>query len=292
MVIVHLNGGLGNQMFQYAAGRRLAYIRQVELKLDLSWFTSQKLRTYRLDKFNIQAHPASCMEITALTGANLSPGYKTLHRLSQRLKPFTRRTVLSERIGIFEPGVLIAGGNVYLHGYWQSEKYFSEIQNLLRDEFTLKESPDQASLAIAADIKSTTAIGLHIRRGDYASDEYTNQYHGLCSLEYYQLSAARISEHFSDIHIFVFSDDPGWVRHHLKLDYPTTLIDQANSDIEDLWLMSQCRHFIIANSSFSWWAAWLGTAQEKQVFAPLHWFSDQQNESPHLIPPSWIRVDA
>ena len=150
------------------------------------------------------------------------------------------------------------------------------------------------NMEIAKAIGGCESICIHVRRGDYVIDAKTNQHHGICSLDYYYRCASAVAERTKDPHFFVFTDDPLWVREHLKLQYPMTFVDQNGSReaYEDIRLMSQCRHHIIANSSFSWWGAWLGTSPENIVFAPKQWFAKKSNQDEvnDIVPERWIKI--
>jgi hypothetical protein len=189
----------------------------------------------------------------------------------------------------FDPRVLQAEGNLYLDGYWQSEKYFSSISDVLRKELTLKDEPDAINKELAQVIAESDSVSLHIRRGDYASDPETNRIHGTCSLEFYRMAANELMKTVTAPHFFVFSDEPEWARENLEIDGLVTFVSHnaVAKDYEDLRLMSSCKHHIIANSSFSWWGAWLGNYPEKIVFAPKTWFQTELHDVKDLIPKTW-----
>jgi hypothetical protein len=289
MVIVRLNGGLGNQMFQYAAGRAVAHRRQVPLGLDTSEFQNGSQRNYRLSNFNIQASVSSNEIIESFK--------KEAERRStlwlNRLRPYYRRPFIKEPGFAFDANILRAPGRVYLDGYWQSEKYFKEIERMLRSELTVSEKPQGPNAQMSERIKQTpAAVSLHVRRGDYVSNPVTNQYHGTCPLRYYEDAVAKLISLGVQPHLFVFSDDIPWAQANLRFDYLVTFVghNPASADHEDLRLMSMCRHHIIANSSFSWWGAWLGVDPNKIVIAPREWFNDASHDTRDLIPDSWLQL--
>jgi len=293
MVIVSLMGGLGNQMFQYAAARQITHRLGTTLKLDITAYTSDPLRTYSLSPFNIQAQFASAQELAAMRRPYESRMAWYLLRLNRLLKLPYGWTVLQENhFRPFDSATVRASGNVYLKGYWQSEKYFADIPDLIRREFILQNRPDSANREMAGRIAGAQAVSLHIRRGDYVSNPIIQGIHGVCDLAYYQASVERIGEKIASPHFFVFSDDTTWTQANLRLDYPTTFVthnDGGNAH-KDLRLMSLCRHHIIANSSFSWWGAWLNPNPDKIVCAPARWFNDPALDTRDLLPPGWIRV--
>ncbi len=278
-------------MFQYAAARRLAIMRQTSLKLDVSSYPLQTLRTYRLNCFNIKEEFATSEEVASLTG-DTARGFRPafLHIL-QRLRLHSPSSFMVEHPSFhFDSRILNAPANVYLKGYWQSEQYFIDVGDLIRTEFTLRDSPDKYSCEIAAQIKHTTAVALHVRRTDYISNPRAHKYHGVCTLDYYYQCIQLVLEKHPRVHLFVFSDEPDWVENNLQIDNPMTIVSRPDKEHEDLWLMSLCEHFIIANSSYSWWGAWLSRNPNKTVFAPRRWFSGKSIVNRDLIPGNWQKV--
>lgn len=267
MIVVRLIGGLGNQFYQYAAARRLAQKLNTELKLDISGFETYKLHKYALSPFNIRENFATPDEIASLRHVQ----EKSFH---------------------FDPDILNLGDNVYLDGYWQTEKYFADIADIIRYEFSVRSSQIGRDMQISQQIASCQAVSLHIRRGDYVSNPTTNQVHGTCDVDYYRKCVEQLSQTVKNPHLFIFSDDPQWAVENLKLPYPTTVIDHngPEKNYEDMRLMSQCSHHIIANSSFSWWAAWLNPRTDKKVFAPRRWFRTNEKNIKDLIPKEWNKV--
>jgi hypothetical protein len=185
-----------------------------------------------------------------------------------------------------------------LIGYWQSEKYFKEIEPIIRQEFTLRTEPSAQTQHTARAIRASSSVFLHIRRGDYVGEPKTNKIHGACSMQYYQNAAAHIARAVRRPHFFVFSDEPLWVRENLKLPFTMTIVDHnppgdshaPGCEHEDMWLMTLCRHAILANSSFSWWGAWLNPERDRIVIRPQRWAQDTKFEPQDLIPDSWITI--
>lgn len=280
MIIVKLQGGLGNQMFQYALGRRLALKNNAELRLDVTHFEQYGVRRYELHVFNIFCSVASKRNIKFFRKFNNSIISKIAGRHYKYVK---------EKNLYFDKTVLEKKGNIYLDGYWQSEKYFKDIREIIVKDFAVRNEPDTKNKSLLEKIKNSNSVGLHIRRGDYVSDEKINKFHGTCPLEYYY-NAVKIVEKIGDPEFFVFSDGPEWTKMNLKLQYPTFYSDNnPKRGYEDLRLMSHCKHFIIANSSFSWWGAWLSDNLDKIVCAPKTWFAGQDEGD--VVPESWIRVE-
>jgi len=291
MIIVELMGGLGNQMFQYAAGRRLAHSLGVDLKLDISGLKKDPLRHYALGAFNIVEHFPSLIELFLLQNEK----QHKIIRISKQIlptffMPFPRQ--IKESHFHFDKGILSLSDNVYLCGYWQSEKYFLDIEDIIRSEFTGKFQQTGKNFEFAKKIKACESVSIHVRRGDYITDAHTNRTHGVCSVEYYHRCIDKIKQYSKDPVFFAFSDDPDWVRKNLHFASNMTLVDHNTDEksFEDLLLMSQCRHHIIANSSFSWWGAWLNKHSAKLVFAPSQWFGNERQASRNmndLLPDTW-----
>jgi hypothetical protein len=292
MVVVSLNGGLGNQLFQYAAARRIAVFNKAPLKLDISVFEGHKLRKYSLHHFNIIEDIASPEEVARFNKSSAKDVASQFARLVNKCKPYHKRYFIRERSFEFDPNILKAPGRVLLHGFWQSEQYFADIEDVIRREVTVKSPPDELNAQMAREITATNSVCLHVRRGDYVSDAVTHQAHGVCSLEYYHTAIEEIARLTPAPHFFVFSDDPQWTQANLKLEHPTTFVthNDASRNYEDLRLMATCKHYIIANSSFSWWGAWLGTHPEKVVIAPKQWANDSKLNTKNRLPESWRRI--
>ncbi len=293
MIITRLIGGLGNQMFQYAVGRRLAHVLGTELKLDITEFDNYKprtFRTYSLGNFNIREKFASPEEVAALTRPTM------LERMRAKLlrrPPRPPRTYIREKHFHFDPDILNLLDGVYLDGYWQSEKYFSDIAEIIRREFTVKVPQTGKNQELGEQINSRESVSLNVRRGDYVSNPRINKLFGCCGLDYYLRRVEFINSKVKNAHFFAFSDEPQWVADNLKLPCSMTIVDHNNTSMEyeDLRLISQCKHHIIANSSFSWWGAWLNPRKDKMVFAPKQWFGKERQASrkmDDLLPANWI----
>ncbi|MBD2655386.1 alpha-1,2-fucosyltransferase [Synechocystis sp. FACHB-383] len=293
MIIVRLIGGLGNQMFQYAAARRLAEKHSTILKLDIFGFEQYKLHRYSLHCFHIWEYLATHNEIKYICKEN-NFFRKIKKKLSSKSSFFVyqNQNLLTEKFFHFDPEILDASNDVFLDGYWQSEKYFADITNILQREFVVKYQQDPISAKFAEQIQTAESVSLHVRRTDYVNDSLTNQIHGTCNQEYYTQAVQYIGDRVPSPHFFIFSDEPEWAKHNLNLGYPITIVDcnNASRNYEDLRLMSLCKHNIIANSSFSWWGAWLNRKHYKIVIAPKHWFNDPSRNSKDLIPESWIKI--
>lgn len=295
MIIVKLQGGLGNQMFQYAIGRRLALLHQVDLKLDLTELLDRTakanftFRDYELGVFQINSLIAEVEEVSLFNQNDIVSKIKRL---------FIPIKLVLEKSLNFEPMIQYSGDQVYLNGYWQSEKYFESIRTVLLSDFTLRQSfldkhtADEQIKTIKNHIETTPSVSVHFRRGDYITETITNSVHGTCTVDYYRNAINLILEKVESVHLFLFSDDPEWVLiNQLFDDLPTTVVTTSDKHL-DMYLMSLCQHNIIANSSFSWWGAWLNRNQEKIVIAPKMWFrkDDLNQQTQDLIPQNWIRL--
>ncbi|MBL8022445.1 MAG: alpha-1,2-fucosyltransferase [Leptospirales bacterium] len=283
MIYVRLNGGLGNQMFQYAAGRRLALNLKTDLRLDASIFEVHDLRSYALQPFPIVAALADPSEIAAL----LNPGFakRLLRRTGLARQLYVREVGLS-----FDPAILDLADGCYLDGYWQSEKYFKDAEQQIRADFQIQQDLPRAARELAREIIQANSISIHIRRGDYVSDPHTNQVHGTMDASYYARAVSKVKERTESPSFFVFSDDPEWVRSSFQPGVPYRLVTSDWQPFVDMHLMSLCKHNIIANSSFSWWAAWLNSNVDKVVIAPAKWFRDASLDDSSIVPESWIRL--
>lgn len=292
MVIVSLIGGLGNQMFQYAAGRALSLKHDVPLRLDLSKFAKYRLHQgYELQRiFGVPAQIASKGDKFSVLGWQ-SP--EPVRRIVARSGVSGLRTAghVLEPHFRYWAGIRRVPNNCYLEGYWQSEKYFRNSISQIRQDFVFTPQLLEPNLEVVQNMTSVNAVSLHIRRGDYAADPATAATYGLCSLEYYGRALEYISQRVPMPTFFVFSDDIEWAQKNLRIDFPCFYVtnNAGSESYNDMRLMSFCRHHIIANSSFSWWGAWLNSDLEKIVVAPQRWFSGCADVA-DLLPDSWVRL--
>jgi len=266
-----LQGGLGNQMFQYAVGRALSLRCGVPLLLEVSSFLRDPKRCYMLSPFEPVAWPVM-----------LSPGRRWWAHLTGRY--------WRERGFAFDPQVFALGSGTILDGYFQSEKYFVAYTDTICRDFSLKEPLSQNAQKYLQCIEGTAvSVAVHVRRGDYVSDPVTQAFHGNCSWEYYEHAMQFLRERVEgEVQFFFFSDEPAWVRSR-QVD---GIIVEGLSPHEDMFLITHCKHQIIANSSFSWWGAWLNVNPDKIVIAPKRWFANEEKErqTGDLIPEGWVRL--
>jgi hypothetical protein len=283
-LIVALMGGLGNQLFQYAAARRLALVLGATLKFDLTSFECTRARRYRLGFFNIDASCATSAEVAPWQARDL---LTRVRRALDRRLPVRWRAALQEPATRFIPEVLRATRARYIRGYWQSERYFADIADIVRAEVTLRDPPSTESATLATLMHAVHAVAIHVRRTDYVGTTM----HPPCTEGYYRTAMAHVEARVACPHYFVFSDDIDWARRSLQSVHPLQFVTHNGTerDYEDLWLMSQSRHHIIANSSFSWWGAWLGRGPHQLVIAPHRWFGVPR-DTRELLPSFWVRV--
>jgi hypothetical protein len=293
MIIARLNGGLGNQMFQYANGKAKALELNTNLLLDITEFEAYPLHQgFELSKiFSGQFEIASSDQILQLKGVTYQGNL--LKIASKFSKLMMKKSFIQEPHFQYWDGIKAVTDNSYLSGYWQSEKYLQEFQSEIITDFSFSTLLMGLNKAIASEIQrdDQTSISLHIRRGDYVSDPKAMAYHGLCSLDYYLKAIDYLNREVDKTHFFIFSDDPQWVQKNLHIKHPHTFVahNSGEQSYQDMRLMSLCRHNIIANSSFSWWGAWLNLSKDKIVIAPKRWFAKPIN-SKDLIPSSWVRL--
>lgn len=286
MLVVKIIGGIGNQMFQYAFVKALQK-RNPNQKffLDISNFSYKELseRKYELDCFGINEAIADQKLVQ-----NFQPAIGKVEKL-KRFFSFQKYLINSDESNYFKADLLKTySENTYFEGYWQSEKYFLDIETEIRQIFTVKKALNTQTKPFLDQIRACDSVSLHVRRGDYVQNPIFNQVHGLCSLEYYQKAVDLISQKLEKPVFFVFSDDIFWCKKHLKFDVEIVFVAGNFLNYEDLSLMSACKHQIIANSSFSWWGAWLNNFAEKIIIAPKKWFVEKEIKD--LIPQHWIRL--
>ncbi len=291
-IIPRILGGLGNQLFCYAAARRLALVNNAELVIDaVSGFVRDRnyQRHYQLDHFSIPCRKATAAE-------RLEPFSRVrryLKRAYNRPRPFEERTYIQQEGIDLDPRLLHVKpyGAVYLEGYWQSEDYFKDVEQTIRADLRITPPTDTANFEMAARIRNCNAVAVHVRFFD--TPDVTAAHN--VSADYYQRAIALIEEKIESPRYFLFSDIPEAVREKLALPKGrVTLVSHNQGDKNayvDLCLMTQCRHFITANSTFSWWGAWLGQAKGKVIVTPA--VKIQAGPSwgfKGLIPDEWIKV--
>ncbi|WP_295799413.1 alpha-1,2-fucosyltransferase [Mucilaginibacter sp.] len=290
--MIKLQGGLGNQMFQYAFGLSVAKKMNAQLYLDLSFYNQNHgltPRSYALEVFGGQTKIAE----RKIVDSFFRPGL--LQRVLKKAG-LDRHTLYREKTMRFDKSVFDITPPVYFEGFWQSEQYFNSIENEIRSAFAFKKPLNTQSQKIAGEIaQQQHPVSIHVRRGDYVTSASTNELHGICSIAYYQKAIALIKQKVTNPTFYFFSDDAEWVAKNLIATDDNAVLVQHNEgddSWQDMALMSKCRHHIIANSSFSWWAAWLNPGSEKMVIAPANWFAAKVSnlDTLDLIPKNWIQL--
>lgn len=295
MIIIKLQGGLGNQMFQYAFGRCLTLKNNAKLVLDLSFLLNRPagveytFRNYELNEFDIKAEICkSKNKIYQNFFSKVIGKYKIFRALNFIKFP----AIIIQKD--FKPlkKYLSLNGNYYLDGFWQSELFFNDFESQIRQDFIFKgEIPKQCNQFLSG-IKLSNSICLHIRRGDFLKNEETINTHGLCTLDYYKKGIEYMRNALDNTVFFVFTDDFHWAKNELQGDnFKFFDFEELQSKSAlNLYIMQQCKHFIISNSSFSWWAAWLADGNDKIVIAPKIWFADKNIDFSQVVPQNWIRI--
>ncbi|MEM0448491.1 MAG: alpha-1,2-fucosyltransferase [Methanomassiliicoccales archaeon] len=314
MIIVRLRGRLGNQLFQYAMARALALDRDAEMAFDLSHFY---LKPYGcgLRGFNFIGRKAGLLEIgpmillsnlSTVAQLHLPKSFRSLAvwlgskalSLDSRLRPGMHRLVERRDLIGFERETLEKAmslpEDIYLDGFWQSERYFLRHAQVIRKELTPRLPLSEGAKTIEMEMAKCDAVSLHVRRGDYVNLPGVQKVFGACSLEYYSKAVDIMSQRYSQPHLFVFSDDIEWAKDHLRFDLPMSFVSGTAgvNDLEELVLMTKCKGNIIANSTFSWWGAWLNSSPDKVVVAPSRWVVGGGMTAKEVVPDGWIKVSS
>jgi len=291
MVIARISSGLGNQLFQYATARALSIRLGSRLYLDRTLFGPHEPYVCELPRYNIRAALAGRVTTALARHGTESPPPRFKARAAAAV---ARRcfTCIVDRQAGYDARLGEVRGNVILRGHWETEKYFVDHRDVIRRELTLRHAPDQVNAGLVAEMAGREAVCVHIRRGDRERVPELRAFHGLCPLSYYEAGLTRIREHCQNPWFYVFSNDPDWVRANLRLPGPSTYVTHnlRKQDYEDLRLMTACKHFVIANSTFSWWGAWLSNHPDKLVIGPKNWFAVEHASVPDLLPPTWVRM--
>ena len=293
MVLIKLQGGLGNQMFQYAFARILAKRNKTNTLIDDSIFNIEEKRkgytprTFELSIFENEYNFAKESDFVLFNNLSFISRVKRKLKLNYPKKFTENEFEYSQKANSLNSPVFITG-------YFQSFKYFTGFENYVRDLFVFpKNKLSSKNIDLIPILSESNTIAVHVRRGDYITDSITNQFHGSCSLEYYTQAISIITSLLENPTLVFFSDDSEWVKENFgNFKFNKIFIDH-NKGLDswmDMFLMSICSHNIIANSSFSWWAAWLNKNSEKTVVAPKKWFQAQEIDIKSIIPEDWITI--
>jgi len=291
MICVRLDGGLGNQLFQYAAGRALAIRHNTGLLLDTFALNSSArgvtARSLELYHYKHASH------VSQLSIFRFSKWLRFFPKLTNFVSPW--HMFVEDGLG-FNNEFQLLPDMTYLFGYWQSYRYFSNVECQIVSDLTPVNRMSDTSKALEEKIDSCVSVAIHVRRGDYVSLPSASELHGSLPIDYYKVAVNKISSTVTDVRYFVFSDDPNWCRENLSLDRSAIYVthNTGADSWQDLMLMACCKHHIIANSSFSWWGAWLAdhrcsVASTRMVIAPARWFSGQpHHDLSDRFPQHWI----
>ena len=285
MIIVRMVGGVGNQLFCYAYAKSLQQ-KGYDVKIDISTFKFNKIDSYELDKYNIDI-PISTQKENEILFNNSS--------LSKILKRFgiDISNKVREKSLLFDESLLRINDNSYVDGYFQNEKYFYDIREIILEQISINRPLSNFTKSIQKKINSlNNTCSIHVRRGDMAND-INVKIHGVCSVEYYNNAIEFLKNKLGEVNYFIFSDDFEWCRSNLKIDNAIFVeSDEHRIAHEDIYLMSLCDHNIIANSTFSWWGAWLNDNESQISIAPMEWFKDKkyQKQSQDIVPNRWIKL--
>lgn len=273
MIVVNLTGQLGNQMFQYALGRKLELMGR-RVRYYKAYYGEHPNHYFGLGRFGISTPEASKEQVLALCDDR----HRIIDRVRRKLTG-RRKKVISEigaKTYAYNESVFHTRRS-YIDGYWQSDRYFSDIRDVILKDFTFPASPDPRNNELAVQMQACNSVSIHVRRGDYLGG------FPVMDIDYYGPAMAYFRERYPDVHFYVFSNDLDWCRGHLLGDDVSYVDWNTGEDsLFDMWLMTQCRHNIIANSSFSWWGAWLNRHEGQEVIAPRTWFYHVQTPDIYL----------
>jgi len=293
MIIVEIVGGLANQMVIYAAARALAEKNGDVLAIDLSTLRRDHLRKFELYKLSMDLKIATDEEIARVRKKLKNPTADRLKEKFFRKLKLRRPYIYEEPYSGYDENFFRLTGDVYVKGNFASRRYFERIEPVLRREFRFRGPFSPGTQEYEKGLREGSSIGIHVRRGDYATNPHTRKFHGLMDAEYYSEAMKVIEERVGDPVYHVFSDDLKWARENLKSRFPVRFVDHTDAETshEDMYLLSRCRHYILGNSGFGFWGAWMNADPEKIVVAPKRWCADDYfNKVFDLPPPDWIRI--
>lgn len=292
MIIVRLNGGLGNQLFQYAFAKSLSIQKKVPFLLDDRYLIDRTprraftFREYDLSIFNIQVNFFK-------QGKTLLPYWvyadKLIIKLMEQLSFSISSNLYVEPYFHFNPNYIHLSNDCYCIGYFQSYKYLEPIKEILKEELSFKDPISSNCINILSKIQNSNSVCVHIRKGDFIN----HTFHGTIKTSYYYDAVKHLSNQITSLQLFVFSDDINWCKTNLSFAQPTIYVDDIYAGLKGrnhFELMMNCRHFIISNSSFAWWAAYLAKNSNKKVVAPLAWLNNKKINTKDITPPDWVRL--
>jgi hypothetical protein len=294
MVVVQLTGGLGNQMFQYAAAKSLAIRKKTSLILDISSFYRTEIPDLEVVRdFALQKFLGVTEESININNLALNDQFSFLEdKKIDKLLPRFKRSTFREKFFHFDSTFFKTKNSVYLVGIWQSPKYFETVQNEILKSFKFRNEIINRVEAKANEMRNSNSLSIHVRRGDYLRKPIILDWHGVMSKEYYLNAFNLIKTKTKIDKVYYFSDEPDWVASELIPHIPGEIVsvEVSKSQYEDFYLLQSCQHQILANSSFSWWAAYLNSNPNKIVIAPKRWFNQVDYNTKDLFPESWITI--
>lgn len=287
MIIVCLMGGLGNQMFQYAAAKALAKKFETTFALDLSFLKKDPNGAYTKRNFELGTFK---IEITLMPES-----FEIFFKYWNYKRFFNFRYLLSgyklykEQAFVFDENFFELGKKIYLIGIFQNEKYFSHLRNELMKDFQFRDEFLTGIKHLEKEVIENNSVSVHVRRGDYIQNQNALNYHGICSMDYYMNAMNFMKSKINNPVFYIFSDDIEYCKQTFK-DKNVVFMENQNA-YQDMHLMKACRHHIIANSSFSWWGAWLSDYPEKMVIAPKYWLREKETRMLDVVPQSWLVME-
>lgn len=303
MIITRISAGLGNQLFQYATARAISLKFNRKLFLDNSWYDSLKsledqtdpnattVRYFLLNYFNIQSRVLNKIHLNWIKRLEIKSKTSKIYKflLTGPLNDFSFTTINHNNYSL---EFIQEHPRIYLTGYWQNNDIIEEYKNFIYNDLILKHPISANNQTHLKSINTTNSVAIHFRRGDYQSKPISLDVHASCSNNYYYEGIEYLRNKINNLHYFIFSDDITWVKNNLDFTTNTTFIDNYGPSYEHLYLMSQCKHQITANSTFSWWAAWLNNNTKKIIITPKYWYIDKHlNKTVIRIPKDWIKIN-
>ena len=290
MITVRIKGGLGNQLFQYAAAYALSKRTKQDMQMDISFFPQQTLRGFKLDKLNI-----SCMKISNQQ-SKIVQIYKNkylnkfLRKVNIRQLPCENKGhfLLETRSDIVPEYFKIQQNDIYIDGYYQSERYFVQYREDLIKQFTSRYPFEEAYINVFNLVERCNSVAVHVRRGDFLNAQNDrNPNHYLLGEKYYHLALQYMEKNIDNPHFFWFSDDIEWVKQNFgeRENFTFISLQTKYPDIDEMMLMKNCKHIIAANSTFSWWASWLNEHKKS-----IHICPEKRYGNLHMIPCEWIKI--
>jgi hypothetical protein len=315
MIIVKIFEGIGNQMFQYAYARRQSMRYNVPFKLYLvnkkeiavpeqftddekrkfrivrRWYENDSMhREYLLNTFAIQGQFATEIEVYDTIKCN-GKNYAQFkwNQFKNGIMPYYKKSLIQENPNIcFDKNLLKTNSNCYVEGYFSSERYFEDVAETIKKEFTFKAEPSSVNRAKMREMQQHNSVCISIRRGDFIHKPM----HNVCTMDYFAKAIEYVSKKIEHPYFYVFSDDNTWARENFTTDFPHEFVTHNYPDyMEDFRLMSVCNHHIIPNSTFSWWAAWLAEKKDSIIIAPKKWLHTNTIDYSAVVPQRWITID-